>query len=400
MMEPPPQQDARRSRSARLGSEIKILVKENIMRLSSNFALLLAALLFGFLLIPQAALAGSENCPVEPATDVLIATGDTFVGPNCTLNTVGDVDSFVFSGKKGDIWQLALGLNGPATENICLTLYPPTGAAIYSGCTGIPYYFSAWTDQTLTTTGTYTMVITEAASGTQNYAVSLERLYPVPPNAQRVSLGKVYAGDIAWLTDLNAFTFAGVAKDEFEVSAALPSGATQNLCMYVFAPTGTSAGSACTGIPYYYTAQVNVTPPKSGTYLVFLVAAGYDAIVPNYNLEVSCLVGVNNCLGPLPPAPACTLKDEATYDPIAKTLTMNFTVGNKAAATWNAWLTSQNNNTTALFSVAQPITNPPVVVIQNTTLSPEGTVGVLSTLTTPKNGVICSSWQVIATGTP
>jgi hypothetical protein len=208
---------------------------------SRTFVLSLTALLFVFLLIPQSALAGSANCPAEPKSGEPIASGDTFLGSNCVLNSSGDVDSFVFSGNKGDTWQLTLGYNSTVTVPICLALYAPTGGtAIYSGCTEPGFTGSVVTDQTLTTTGTYTMAITESSTGTQDYAVSLERIYPVPPNAQTVTLGKVYTGDIAWPTSSNAFTFAGVAKDEFQVSASVPSGATQALCLNVYFPDATS----------------------------------------------------------------------------------------------------------------------------------------------------------------
>jgi hypothetical protein len=78
---------------------------------------------------------------------------------------------------------------------------------------------------------------------------------------------------------------------------------------------------------------------------------------------------------------------------------MNFTEGNTAVDTWNAWLTDQNTMTN-LFTVSQPITNPAQPITKTTTLSPEGTVGVLSTLTTPKKGIICSVYTQINTGTP
>jgi hypothetical protein len=376
------------------------------MRVSINFALPLAALLFVFLLVPQAAMAGSENCPKEPATDVPIATGDTFIGSNCTLYTVGDVDSFVFSGNKGDIWAAALALNGTVAEDICLTLYPPTGAAIYSGCTTlVNAYDSVWTFKPLPTTGTYTMAVIEASTDTrmQNYAVSLERLYPTPPNAQPATLGKVYAGDLAWVADSNAFTFEGVANDQFEVSAALPSGAPQDLCMFVFSTSGSLTADGCTSVANGgYTVSIDITPPKSGTNLVLLagtyndtVQGLYDAIVPSYSLEVSCLVGPDGCVGK-PIEPGCTLKDSATYDPTSSTLTMNFTVGNEAATTWNAWLTS-GNNVTRLFSISRPITNPPVTIIKTASLSPGEEVGVLSTLTTSANGIICSNLELVST---
>jgi hypothetical protein len=77
---------------------------------------------------------------------------------------------------------------------------------------------------------------------------------------------------------------------------------------------------------------------------------------------------------------------------------MNFTVGNTAVDTWNAWLTYQNT-LTQLFSASQPITNPPVVIPKTTTLPKSGTVGVLTTITTAK-GIICSNYSQVNTGTP
>ena len=96
---------------------------------------------------------------------------------------------------------------------------------------------------------------------------------------------------------------------------------------------------------------------------------------------------------------ACTLIDTLSYNSTSKTLTMKFTVGNIVATTWNAWLADQNT-IQELFSSSQPITNPPTSVTKTTALSPEGTVGVLSTLTTTTRGIFCSSYVQINTGTP
>src|ERR1035437_5798493 len=108
------------------------------MRLSTHFALPLAALLFVFLLIPRAALAGSADCPVEPKSNVPIASGDVYAGSNCTLNTAGDVDSFVFNANNGDIYHLTAGIN-TGSENICLALYNPSAVQIFSGCSSMVY---------------------------------------------------------------------------------------------------------------------------------------------------------------------------------------------------------------------------------------------------------------------
>jgi hypothetical protein len=95
----------------------------------------------------------------------------------------------------------------------------------------------------------------------------------------------------------------------------------------------------------------------------------------------------------------CTLTDSLSYSVSSKTLTMKFTVGNTVATTWNIWLTDQNTMD-ELFSASQPITTPPVSITKTTPLSAEGKVGVLSTLTTPTSGIVCSSWVLINTGTP
>ncbi|MGO9084903.1 MAG: hypothetical protein ACLQBK_06725 [Candidatus Sulfotelmatobacter sp.] len=376
------------------------------MKVLTKFVLPLAALLFAFLLIPQFALAGTANCPAEPATNVPIASGDIFVGSNCALRTTGDVDSFVFTGNKGDTWQLAAALNGGPTANICLTVYDPSFKIVYGpGCTGVGYGgpSSVVIDQALATTGTYTMDITENSSGTQDYAVSVEHLYPFPPNAQAVSLGKTYAGDISALTDSNAFTFEGATTGEYEVAATLSSSPSANVCMTVYSPGGglikPSVGSegGCTGVGYGgpSTVQIDFTPTETGIYMAFVSVSGNDA-TQSYSLEVSCVVG--ECTN-IPPPP-CTLKDAATYNATTSTLTMNFTVGNNVATTWNAWLTYQDTMQ-HLFSVSQPITNPPKAIAKTRTALPkEGTVGVLSTLTTPTKGIFCSSYVQVNTGTP
>jgi hypothetical protein len=367
------------------------------MRVSTKFALPLAASLLGFLLVPRAAMAQVANCPPEPATNVPIASGDVYAGSNCTLNTPGDVDSFVFKGNSGDIWQAVVGINSGNT-NVCLTLYDPTLKQIFSGCSSIgsPYWrYSVLAGQTLTVTGTYTIVITETSQTPLNYGLSLERIYPAPPDAQSVTLAQTVVGEITPLTDQNPFTFKGATTGTYRASATQTGG--NNVCMTVYSPTGASIKSGCTSIgsPYWqYTIDLDFTPPQTGTYLVLLNEAGNAGTV-SYTMEVSCLDG--KC--PVPSPPPCTLIDKPNYDATSGTLTMHFTVGTKAAAQWNGWLTSQSSMT-SLFSIAQPITKPPKSITQTTSLSPQGTVGILSTLTAPTKGIICSSWVPINTGTP
>ena len=364
------------------------------MRVSTNFAPPLSAVLFGLLLVSRAALAATADCPVEPASNFPIADGEVLAGPNCTLNNVGDIDSFVFNGATGDTYHLALAQSG-VDQNICLTLYDPNGKQIFSACTGgFEQPPSVVDNQMLTTTGSYTMVITETSTGTQNYAVSIERVYPFPPNAQPGKLATVYPGDITPLTDSNAFIFEGATTGMYRVTASLAANSSQNLCMTVYSPGGSALpGGSCTGgfeqPPYI---QFDFTPSQGGTYMAFLTEAGNDGTV-SYTLEVSCLEG--KC--PSGPPPSCALTDTLSYT--SGTLTMNFTVENTYATTWNIWLTDQNTMQ-LLYSASQQITDSPTPITKTTPLAPEGKVGILSTLTTPTNGITCSSWAQIQTGAP
>lgn len=379
------------------------------MKALCKFLLPLAALLFLFALAPQAAMAGSADCPVEPKSNVPIASGDVYGGANCILSTTGDVDSFVFTANAGDIYQLTAGGLSTNTQNICLALYDPSFAEIFSGCSAIgypSYRNSVVTDQTLATTGTYTMVVSEAADSVVGYGTSLERIYPTPSDGQKVALSTPLAGTITPVADTPAFTFAGVTTGEFGVTASVPSGATQNLCLTVYSPKGTlvtpatttpvETNPACTAIgypSYITTVTIKFTPTAAGTFLVLLNEGG-DAGTVGYNLEVSCVVG--NCV---PPPPSCTLTDAASYDATTSTLTMNFTVGNTYATTWRTWLNYQGTMK-ELFGAAQPITVPPVAITKTATLAKEGEVAIYSTLTTASKGIVCSNLVKVATGTP
>jgi hypothetical protein len=358
------------------------------MRVSIHFALPVAAALFGLLLIPRAALAQAKvaDCPTEPTQSVPIASGDVYAGANCTLYSPGDVDSFVFSANAGDTYQLTLGYQGGATP-VCLTLYDPNSAIIIpQTCTssGIA------NEKPLITTGTYTILVTEPEGGGQaqdSYALSLERINPLPPDAQPIGLSQVVVGTIAAPTEQNVFTFYGATTGTYEVTITYTGGPVP-ACIYLYYPgtTTPSTSSGCTSTSY----SIQFKPSQDGTYMLLINGAGNDATV-SYNLEIACV------LPTCKQVPYCKLADALSY--ASGTLTMNFTIDNSYATTWNIWLTDQNTMK-LLYSKPQPITDSPMAVPMTTPLTPEGTVGVLSTLTTPAKGITCSSWVQIETGAP
>jgi hypothetical protein len=80
------------------------------------------------------------------------------------------------------------------------------------------------------------------------------------------------------------------------------------------------------------------------------------------------------------------------------TLTLEFDVGTREPATWNVWLIAQAE-VTPVVSAALPVIEPPAEVELNLPFFPAlGTVGFLTTLTTPVQGIICSVFVTVDTG--
>lgn len=254
-------------------------------------------ILAGLLLAAPLAIAGTANCPVEPASNTPIASGNVFAGANCALYSRGDVDSFVFNANSGDEYHIVLAIYGAATTDICLNLYDPNGHNVANPCTSIGYYHTHATgvDQTLSATGTYTIVVSEASGSgavVTNYALNLEREFPAPTDAQQLSLGRQVAAYLTPLSDSNAFAFDTLTTGKYLVSATLPQSASNDLCLTVYLPTGSSQGTQCTSIYYYhsYTVQTSFTPPENGTSLALFQVGSNDG-TDIYTVEVSCEVG-------------------------------------------------------------------------------------------------------------
>ena len=85
----------------------------------------------------------------------------------------------------------------------------------------------------------------------------------------------------------------------------------------------------------------------------------------------------------------------------SQTIEINFEIGTPIPATWNVWLSFQNT-TVLLWSAPVPEIDPPVSIpiSSQVPIPPVGTLGFLTTLTTQNEGIICSDWEVLDTGTP
>jgi hypothetical protein len=374
--------------------------RRNSRRILTKSGLGLAALFFALVLIPGAGWASVTNCPTEPKQGVPISSGETYFGSNCVLKSASDVDSFTFNASAGDVWRVATAITtGGYPNNICLQLYAPgSSTAQYSGCSNsVDNVVSVATNQPLTVAGVYTILVTETLNNTIDYGLSLERLSHTPPDGVPLTLGQTVTTALPAPTAQGTYTFYGTTTGTYKITSSMTSGYPLNLCFALYQPNGSSALTpACTNsVDNVITVTENVTPTQTGTYVLVIYEPAENETV-DYNLSVSCLTGVCK----QPPPPPCTLKDTASYNATTDTLTMSFTIGNTAVETWNAWLTYQNTME-SLFSVSQPITNPPKVIVETKpALSKEGVVGVLSTLTSSTGGITCSSWVVLNTGKP
>ncbi|HSY92495.1 MAG TPA: hypothetical protein VK812_14055 [Candidatus Binatus sp.] len=379
-----------------------------MMRNGTKFSLLSAAILSAALLMPGASWATTtaKNCPKEPAPNVAISSGMTYSGTNCVLNSVNDVDSFVFTASKGDIWSFIEDGASP-TSNVCLDLWSPSLTKTHLGCTSAGetgnWYF-LYNAQTLSESGSYTIDVT-ATGGTISYNLSLERLNPVPPDASLIFLPANISSEVSPPTAQEAYKFYAATTGVYQITASVPSPAN-NVCFAVYKPGGSVAvNSTCTSAGLHgnwYVVTADMTPTVTGTYLL-VVSTLYDVGTVNYSLGVSCAAGT---CPPNPIPPTCVLKDALSYNATTSTLTMNFTLATPVPATWDAWLISNQNVATPLWSQSEPISDNPVTVPETQANVPkEGIVGVLSTLTVPSTtttagGITCSSWTTVNTGKP
>lgn len=83
------------------------------------------------------------------------------------------------------------------------------------------------------------------------------------------------------------------------------------------------------------------------------------------------------------------------------TLDMDFEVGTTVPATWNVWMSIQTLRPFRLWSSVLPPIDPPISIPVSLPGFPQlGSIGILTTLTTPGEGIICSDWETVDTGTP
>lgn len=326
---------------------------------------------------PVWAASEAKDCPAESTSTTALRYGDVYSGPDCLISPVADTDAFRFGAKANDLIQLIGYSTGGG--NVCLTLTAPSGAPLFTGCTVLPFGYFVTALTRLPVTGSYSVVV--SASNPTNYALSLERVMPASPGAVALTAGQAVSDELNPATDQDEYVFNGRVGDVLRISGT--AAGPNNLCMMVTEPDGTKINSQCTTVPFAYTVQYDLTVAQAGTHTILLTSDG----TTGYSLSLTCLSATCQT------SPRCTLKATGSY--AGTTLNLNFTVGTLAPATWNIWL-AYGATVALLESNPLPKTDPPQTISKSYPNSPQaGYTGVLTTLTYPSAGILCSVWTPI-----
>ena len=250
-----------------------------------RFSALQSYCLGTMLLLPSLGKAAVEGIPCAPEpTNMLISFGDLV---NCQIDTIGDLDTFRFSGAAGELIRVQFGRTSGFGQPI-FDVFAPDGTLVCSAGLG-----GGQANCDLTQTGLHTILIDEFfMDQTPSYALALERIVPPSVAAPEIKDSQPIQDEINGVGDIDSFFFAGTAGTLVTVQVARTSGSGQPI-FDVFAPDGTPVCSAGLG-----GGQANCDLTQTGPHTILVDEFFADQILA-YTLIQACLVGA--C--PPPPSP-------------------------------------------------------------------------------------------------
>lgn len=259
------------------------------------------------------ATAGAQAATPEHAVDaagvstgyVSLAYGDHTV--NAALANTYEVDSYTFTALAGDQIRLQLHTQTMGIDAVAV-LRDPGGAIVNStSCSGWhsgywwgtydPNLCSAAFNQTIATTGTYTLNFSDSgAVHSGSYELDLER-FPPKNNWVGFGYGSPYADTLGHATDMDSLAFQGKAGTGAKLTIASNSGGIDPY-IEVWDPSGASFKTlSCSGTGC--TASVDLSFTQTGIYRVAVSDSGLDE-VGNYTISTNCLYGDCTISAPAP----------------------------------------------------------------------------------------------------
>ena len=194
------------------------------------------------------------------------AAGDTDInfGDNvtCQIEIRGDSDRFRFRAEAGDLVHVRATRQGGGGRP-CIAVFASNGDSLSSECTS---FNAESTDLTIVTTGDYLIRISERDNDeTLDYAVSLERLFPITPNAVPLSFGANLPSKLDTpIGTIDYYRFRAEAGNLVHVRATRQGGGGRP-CITVNGPNGDKLSSECTS---FNAESTDLTIVTTGDYLI------------------------------------------------------------------------------------------------------------------------------------
>lgn len=272
----------------------------NMIKLPKTFSA--ATVIFGGAIMAQTVFAST----IETAVDtsglsgfVALSYGDHTI--NSGFADVVEVDSYRFQGTAGDpVRTVVSSLGGGLDPQIALR--DPLGAVIQTvSCNGsFSSLCSINLDATLTSTGTYTLNVSDINSDeVGNYSLHIDA-YPPTNNWVGFAYDSPVLEELGHVSDMDFLAFSGAAGTEVRLTArSLAGGLDPQL--EVWDPLGNLISDTfCNGsFSSLCTTSADLALSLTGTYKVGLTDIGWNE-TGNYDLGVSCLFG--DCPTAAPPA--------------------------------------------------------------------------------------------------
>ena len=224
------------------------------------------------------------------------AAGDTNVsyGDNvtCQIETLGDSDRFRFTAAAGDK-VIIQAVNQASSGGPCVQVFAPGGVSLWSSCT---LFDTLRKDLILADSGDHLIRISSWENGsTMDYAVSLERVFPITPNATPLNFGANVTSKLDLpLGSADYYRFTAAAGDKVIIQA-VRQGSSGGPCVQVFAPGGVSLWSSCT---LFRTLRKDLILADSGDHLI-RISSWENGSTMDYVVSVECF-GVCPAVGPGP----------------------------------------------------------------------------------------------------
>lgn len=334
---------------------------------------------------PLFAVSEAKTCAGEPGVTPL-AYGDVY-SIDCEITPVGDLDQFEFVAAAGDTIRLiATDRNAFSGTDVCVELLGADPDLPIQVCNPV----AAIINENLTVAGVYSVLVTEDGNNsTIPYSLSIERIHPVRSAAPAITFGGVEVDEINPVADIDIRKLTATSGDNLRFIATDNNAFSgTDVCLEVIAPSGSVAvAPMCAPVNL----QLDVALTETGDYSVIVFESGHNSTMP-YSLNVECLSG-ESC--PARP-PICDVSP--TYSD--GTLTLDFLLRTPGNMGWSVYLTLFGQ-TYRIWQLPLPEIDPVMPGSLPIASFPQvGKIGVLSTFQTAENGLECSDWGTVDTGSP